>query len=160
MHPKVSKKPVQKQRRPRSVSILAWLHLVQSLVLLVIGAFIFQSSSGVTIRIITAIRLIPLAVFQSMISVLVMVILAVFGVFIAIALFRLKPWAWLAAMSLQGIGLVAALYGYITGRPNYVGMLLGIVLVLYLNQYEVRIAFREQRDVRDTEILRQESGGR
>lgn len=150
--------PIQKKRRPRSVSIIAWLHLVQSLVLLVFGAFLFEASSGLTIRIITAIRLIPLAVFQSMISVLVMVILAVFGVFVAIALFRLKAWAWLAAMSLQGIGLVAALYGYITGRPNYVGMLIGIILVLYLNQYEVRIAFREQRDERDAEILRQELG--
>jgi hypothetical protein len=158
MHPRGSKKPIQKKRRPRSVSIIAWLHLVQSLVFLVFGAFLFEASSGLTIRIITAIRLIPLAVFQSMISVLVMVILAVFGVFVAIALFRLKAWAWLAAMSLQGIGLVAALYGYITGRPNYVGMLIGLILVLYLNQYEVRIAFREQRDERDAEILRQELG--
>jgi hypothetical protein len=153
-----AQKPIQKQRRPRSVTIIAWLHLVQSLVLLVFGAFLFQASDGITIRVITAIRLIPPAVFQSMASVLVMVVLAVFGVIVAIALFRLKGWAWLAAMSLQGIGLLAALYGYITGRPNYVGMLIGIVLVLYLNQYEVRIAFREQHEDGQVDFLHQESG--
>jgi len=156
MVPQDSQKPIQKQRRPRSVTILAWLHLVQSLVLLVFGVFLVEASDGFTTRIITAIRLIPPAVFQSMLSVLVMVVLAIFGIFVAIALFRLKAWAWLAAMSLQGIGLVAALYGYITGRPNYVGMLIGIILVLYLNQYEVRIAFREQREERQVEFRRQE----
>lgn len=158
MVPQAAQNSVQKQRRPRSVTIIAWLHLVQSLVLLIFGVFLFEASDGFTIRVITAIRLIPPAIFQNMASILVMVVLAVFGVFVAIALFRLRGWAWLAAMSLQGIGLLAALYGYITGRPNYVGMLSGILLVLYLNQYEVRIAFREQREDSPAEFRRQELG--
>jgi hypothetical protein len=64
---------------------------------------------------------------------------------VAMALMRMKSWAWLAAMALQGLGLMVALLAYALGRPNYLAMLLGVLLVFYLNQQEVQAAFRGQR---------------
>jgi hypothetical protein len=69
-------------------------------------------------------------------------VFALLGAVIAFALLRLKSWAWMAAMELQGLGLIAALYAYLRGNPNYVGMLISIILVFYLNQQEIRAAFR------------------
>jgi hypothetical protein len=40
---------------------------------------------------------------------------------------------------------VVGLINYFRNRPNYVGMALGVLLVLYLNHQEVREAFRVRR---------------
>lgn len=122
--------------------MLAWLHLLQSLALL--GFALYMVSHGGWLEALneTAIQYLPLALFDGMISAVVMMILAGLGVVIALSMLRLWSWAWLAAMSLQGLGLMAALYSYIRGQPNYVGMLIGIFLVFYLNQREVQSAFR------------------
>lgn len=128
--------------RTRSVTILAWLHLLQSLGLFGFGIYFAltagwgEKGSGI------AYQYLPLAMFEDMLSAVITFSLGALGVLIAIAMLRLRPFAWLAAIILQGLGLLAALYGYIRGHPNYVGMAVGIFLVFYLNQYEVREAFR------------------
>lgn len=128
--------------RTRSVTILAWLHLLQSLGLIGFGIYFAltagwgEKGSGI------AYQYLPLAMFEDMLSAVITFTLGGLGAIIAIAMFRLHPFAWLAAIILQGLGLLAALYGYIRGHPNYVGMAVGIFLVFYLNQYEVREAFR------------------
>lgn len=134
--------PSLKAHHQRSVKILAWLHMLQSLALL--GFAVYTVSSGGWVEALneTAIQYLPLALFDGMISAVVMMILALLGMAIGLAMLRLQSWAWLPAMSLQGLGLMAALYSYIRGRPNYVGMLIGIFLVFYLNQGEVQAAFR------------------
>ena len=57
----------------------------------------------------------------------------------------LAPWrpAWVGAVLLQALALALALLIYFRFRPVYVYpiMLYGIVMVLYLNHFEVREAF-------------------
>jgi hypothetical protein len=130
-------------RRTRSITILAGLHLLQSLALLGFGVYLVQTSGwDQSVVFARAFQFMPLALVDSMVSGIVTVFLAVLGVIIAIALLGMRSWAWLAAICLQGLGLASALYGYFRNRPNYFGMLIGILLVLYLNQHEVRTAFR------------------
>jgi hypothetical protein len=125
--------------RPRSVTILAWLQVLQSLSVLALR--LFFSTGWLLVDLEQAAQFLPLALFDHMFSISVTLLLSVLGILIAIALYRLRPWAWLAAMSLQGLGLLAALIGYINQHPNYIGMLISILLVLYLNQNEVKAAF-------------------
>jgi hypothetical protein len=129
--------------RSRSITILAGLHLLQSLALLGFGVYLVQTSGwSQQVTFARAFQFMPFAMVDSMVSGVATVFLAVLGVIIAIALLGIRSWAWLAAICLQGIGLASALYGYFRGRPNYIGMLIGIFLVFYLNQHEVRTAFR------------------
>ena len=132
-------------RRSRSVTILAGLHFLQSLVLLGFGIYLVSTAGCAQPEATQASRFLPLALFQGMISGAVTLVLALLGAIIALALLRLKSWAWMAAMELQGLGLMAALYAYLRGNPNYVGMLISIILVFYLNQQEIRTAFRGKR---------------
>jgi len=134
-------------RRSRSVTILAALHFLQSLVLLGFGIYLVSTTGWAHPEATQASRFLPLALFQGMISGVVTLVLALLGAVIAFALLRLKSWAWMAAMELQGLGLIAALYAYLRGNPNYVGMLIGIILVFYLNQQEIRAAFRGRQHV-------------
>jgi small-conductance mechanosensitive channel len=120
--------------RSRSIIILAGLHLLQSLVLLGFGIYLVQTSGWE--------QQVTFAMVDSMVSGVVTVCLALLGVIIALALLGMRSWAWLAAICLQGVGLASALYAFFRDRPNYFGMLIGILLVLYLNQHEVRAAFR------------------
>lgn len=135
------------RRRSRSVTILAGLHFLQSLVLLGFGIYFVTTAGWSQPEVTQATRFLPLALFQGMISGLVTLLLAFLGVVIALALLRLKSWAWMAAIELQGLGLMAALYAYIRGNPNYIGMLISIILVFYLNQQEIRAAFRGRRTI-------------
>jgi hypothetical protein len=129
--------------RSRSITILAGLHLLQSLVLLGFGIYLVRTSGWAQhVTFARAFKFMPFALVDSMVSGIVTVFLAALGVIIAVALLGMRSWAWLAAICLQGIGLASALYGYFRNRPNYFGMLIGILLVLYLNQHEVRAAFR------------------
>jgi len=73
--------------------------------------------------------------------------LIIFGgitLLISLALLRLKNWAWLTSMSIQGWMLLAALIAYARNHPNYLMMVLGVVVVLYLNQQDVQAAFRRK----------------
>jgi hypothetical protein len=129
------------------------LQLLQSLSLLGLGIYLIAASEGIPDRAVRATHLLPLAIFDNMISSAVMIVLGLLGGVTAFALLRLRSWAWMAAIILQGFGLLAALIGYIRQQPNYVGMVTSIILVLYLNQQEVQAAFREKRDGEHYETL-------
>jgi len=86
----------------------------------------------------------PFEVFEVLSSGLLYLVLAIITLYIALALWLLSSWAWIAAMTLQGFSLLAALVGYLRHHPNYISMLLGILLVFYLNQQEVQSAFRRK----------------
>jgi hypothetical protein len=60
----------------------------------------------------------------------------------AVGLFWMRPGAWLLAMTAQGLNLAHALVDYALGQPDYASMVLGIIVVLVLQQSEVRQAFR------------------
>ncbi len=62
---------------------------------------------------------------------------------IAVGLWRLKRWAWVAAMLWTGTALAGALVLYFRGQPNYPLMIEHIIIVFYLNQRDVQHAFGE-----------------
>ena len=141
----VTPAPTHRRQRPRSVVILVVFQIIQSLGLLGYGISLvlengrlFGAGGG-------ALQYMPFAWFEGLSSGIVLICLALVTLLVSIALLRLKSWAWMAAMTIQGVGLLAGLLGYIRNRPNYIGMLLGIILVLYLNNQEIQETFRERR---------------
>lgn len=130
--------------RPRSVAIAAWLQIMQSLSLLGLSLYLALDGDWLSVKGLPLAQFLPLALFDDMLSSLILVLLALLGILSAIALLQLRSWAWMVAISLQGLGLVAALVAYIRQQPNYIGMATGVILVFYLNQYEVQAAFQRQ----------------
>jgi hypothetical protein len=61
-----------------------------------------------------------------------------------IGLILLKRWAWTLTMILTGVGLTHTIWGYFQGSPEYVAMLVYILMVFYLNQREVQRAFQHE----------------
>lgn len=74
-----------------------------------------------------------------------------FGLLLAIGLWRLQRWAWVATMVWQGIGLAAALYLYFQGEHDYVWLAAGAGTVLYLNQGDVQRVFASRSPSRQSE---------
>lgn len=131
--------------RPRSVTVLAGLHLLQSLALLVFELFWMNDNGSWSEGLKTAEHMLPLVLFDNLISRDLILLLAGLGVLIAVALIGLHPWAWRAAITLQGLGLLAGILAYVQDEPNYLGMLMGVLLVLYLNRRDVQEAFRVRK---------------
>jgi hypothetical protein len=75
---------------------------------------------------------------------LIFVTLSVAAILAGFGLLRLRRSAWISAMLAQGLSLLIALILYFTSKPLYVYamMLCGILVVLYLNYYDVRVAFQ------------------
>jgi hypothetical protein len=59
----------------------------------------------------------------------------------AIGVWWQRPWGWSVAMTLQALSLADGLANYFLRRPDYVLLLAGVVVVVVLNQEEVREAF-------------------
>jgi hypothetical protein len=131
-------------KRPRNLLILVFLQVVQGVGLLIYSVYIGQRYGwGFQASRISLMHIAPFEVFKIVTSGMLFLVLAIFTLALAAALWSLSSWAWLAAMSLQGFSLFAALVGYLRGEPNYISMVLGILLVFYLNQQEVVAAFRK-----------------
>jgi hypothetical protein len=67
----------------------------------------------------------------------------VVGLVVSVGLWRLQRWAWVATMSWAGINMAQALWAYWVSDPQYAAMVLSVVIVLYLNQRDVQLAFIE-----------------
>ncbi len=65
---------------------------------------------------------------------------------VAFQLLRMIRYAWLMAMSLQGVILFTTLVAYLRQQPNYLLMASGVVLVFYLNQNEIQSVMRGKQD--------------
>ncbi|MBI3361357.1 MAG: hypothetical protein HY023_09630 [Chloroflexi bacterium] len=140
---KIKKKP-HRRSRPRSVTILAWLAVLYALGTLGYGLVLVLASGailGVNASTLSDVELGELVAAFGL--GIVQLIFALPLVWIGFGLFRLRPWAWLAAMALQGFYLLVGLIDYLKGHPDYISMLVSIVIVLYLNTEEVRDAFRQ-----------------
>jgi hypothetical protein len=138
--------PAQKSPgRPRSLAIVASLQILQSLILLGLGITLVYTSGWTPVELERAMQYLPLALVGSMLSGVVLAALGIAGLASALALLRMYSWAWMVAMLLQGLGLAAALWGYLNHSPNYIGMFLGVMIVFYLNQNEIQTVFRERR---------------
>jgi hypothetical protein len=65
----------------------------------------------------------------------------ILGLIIAIGLWRLKRWAWVATMLWFGASMAGALLAYWSGEPLYPLMIVSVITVFYLNQRDVQVAF-------------------
>jgi hypothetical protein len=104
---------------PLGVLLLAGLQGLQALVLLLPGLFLM------IIPIIGWIIGVP------------MIAIGLFLMFIAWGLFTMQSWAWLWALVMNIIGLIVSLFG-----ANWLGVILSLIIVLYLNQSDIRNRFR------------------
>lgn len=130
---------------PRSLPILVALMVLQAIGLIGYGSVQFLAHGDSITAILAGVnRFIPFAVFTGISNGLVAVFLGLINLVIAVALSRLRHWAWIGALALQGVSLIAALMAYLSQRPNYISMVLGVVLVLYLNQSEIQVAFQRE----------------
>lgn len=134
-----SQKPGQ---RPRSVSILAVLQVIQSLGLLGYGAVQVVTHEWPEGDLAESPETLLLTLFDLITSGIGLIFLALLMFIVSIEMLRLRNWAWMASMSVQGLGLAASLLAYVRQEPNYPAMFLGVLLVFYLNQGEVQDAFR------------------
>ena len=64
------------------------------------------------------------------------------GIVIAWGIWALRPVAWLATMTFQGLYLAAQLYDYSQGQNVYPQLLVTVITVFYLNQHDVKLVFR------------------
>jgi|GEM_PF-857004 hypothetical protein len=70
----------------------------------------------------------------------------------SVGIFRLRPWAWIMALIVQGINLAAELLNYVNGHAFYFNMFASVIIVLYLNQRDIQRSFSvaQQRDDPDS----------
>jgi hypothetical protein len=129
-------------RRPSAVTLVAWLFLLQFLLLLLSGSLFWPGGQ---------VELNPFSATDEastrLLLDVVFLLLALLALIVSIGLFRLKHWAWRLAMTMEGLNLASALTAYVVEHPEYLNMLVGIVIVMSLNQREVREAF-ERREAR------------
>jgi hypothetical protein len=136
--------PSTRRRRPRAVSFVATLLLVEALVVVLVGAAL-ASTELASMPIPPEA---PESAFGPYIGILpglglaTVIVVAGGGLALAsVGLLRLREWAWTLAMALQGLGLANALYDAYLGQPSFVTLGVGSFVVLVLNQREVRQAF-------------------
>jgi hypothetical protein len=130
--------------RPKSVIILAGLQVLQSIGFMVYGTIQVASHEWPAGEFFQTPETFIQAVFEYLTSGIGLILLAVLMFLVSIGLLRFWSWAWVASMSVQGLGLGAALLAYVRQEPNYPSMFLGVLLVFYLNQQEVQDAFRKK----------------
>lgn len=70
-------------------------------------------------------------------------VIVLLGLAIALGLWWLQRWAWVAAMLWVGANMTAALIAWFNGPAPYPLMALSVLVVFYLNQSDVQRAFRD-----------------
>ena len=136
--------PVVRARRPRAVSFVASLVLAEAVAALVLAGLGIAGLLAIELRGPTLIveRVLADAPTRQVSPVTAGGLVA--GVILAVAgigLLRMQAWAWSLAVVVHGVTLADALAGYAVGRPPYALMAIGSLVVLVLNQREVRQAF-------------------
>jgi hypothetical protein len=94
-----------------------------------------------------------LGVANKVVMSIIFIPLSLLAIMAAVGFLRLWRNAWTNAMLLQGLTLLIALILHFTAKPFYVYilMLYSIFMVLYLNYYHVRMAFRPEPVVESRE---------
>ncbi len=64
-------------------------------------------------------------------------------VMIAIGLWRMQRWAWFVMMVFVGWSMAVDIWRVMYGEANYLGMLLNVMMVFYLNQRDVQRVFSQ-----------------
>jgi uncharacterized membrane protein (DUF2068 family) len=64
---------------------------------------------------------------------------------VVVGLWQLRQWAWFIIMVQLGLSMALELWLYFLDNPVYLGMLVNVIMVFYLNQREVQQAFERRR---------------
>lgn len=131
--------------RSRSIIIATFLQLIQGVVLLFYGIIQIYNHGWAIQQAVGGWRYIPFPLFESLSSGVILTLLGIFTMIVAIAFWFLMDWAWVSAMTMQGLGLVVGLANYLRDQPNYIGMLLGMIIIFYLNHIDVQGTFRQRK---------------
>ncbi len=133
-----------RRRRPRALTILGWLLVLQGLLALMIFsallAVLFALQAGELV-----IDLAELSDPAGRGPVLLSAGAGLAGVFSLVSglgLLRRQAWAWLLALITQGLLLLVALVDYWMGSPDFLTLALGLVHVYLLNRADVQQAIR------------------
>ena len=128
--------------KPWPVSVLSLLLLLQAGGFFDLGLFFFTSGLGLTHSLVMeALLAEPI---NTLAEGVVFIPLSMLALLAAIGFARLWRTAWLLAMLLQGLSLLTALVLYFNQQPGYVYiiMLYSILMVIYLNYFEVYATFQ------------------
>jgi hypothetical protein len=68
---------------------------------------------------------------------------------VAVGLWQLRRWAWFIIMVQLGLTMALGLWLYFLDTPFYLGMVVSVIMVFYLNQREVQQAFERRRQPRE-----------
>lgn len=130
-------------KRPLGVTILGVLTLLQGLTLIVLAvlALVFEITLLTGTIPLERIHVFAVLTPGDILSAVGLAVFGVLGLVSGIGILRLRAWAWLMGMLLQGVTLATLLIGYFQGYPSYFNMLLGAIIVFYLNQRTIRQAF-------------------
>jgi hypothetical protein len=76
-------------------------------------------------------------------------IMVLLGLIVAVGLWRLERWAWVATMLWAGVSLASGLIAHFDGRPtSHSVMALSLLQVFYLNLSDVQRAFHREDSTR------------
>jgi lysylphosphatidylglycerol synthetase-like protein (DUF2156 family) len=121
--------------RPRAVTFVALLLILEGLVALGVGA-LYVAGWMIDPDAMRTANLRLMADSATLFS------LSGVGLLVAsIGLLLRRAWAWTLAMATQCLTLTVTLYEYLSNDPDYLVMALGVLAVLLLNRQEVRVAF-------------------
>lgn len=131
-------------KRPRGVTIISCLLLVQGLVgILSVGLIATIGALALAHRLpqqaLVSLGVTSVIGWAGAGAYVLVALLAFIG---GVALLLMRPWAWTLAMLLEGYALALALWSFYQGHPLYLQMLLSVVIVFYLNTRDVYRAFQ------------------
>lgn len=110
--------------RPLGVTILAILQILGGLMMLVLGAL--ATLAGL------------LFILFAIVGV-AMVILGFLGLIVGFGLWGLKSWAWTWAMIVNILTIILGLFDL---ASNFVSIVISLIIVIYLNQPDIKRRFR------------------
>jgi hypothetical protein len=142
----ITPSPPRRIERPRSVAILAGIQFLQSLTLLIYGITRISSAGWPSSQWEFRLDFFVSMLVQVVTSGVGLLVLGLLTAAIAFQLLRMTRYAWLMAMSLQGLILLTTLVAYLRQQPNHILMATGVILVFYLNQQEVQAVMRGRQD--------------
>lgn len=80
----------------------------------------------------------------------VLILLVALRLMIITGFWFLKRWGWVLLMVQLGLVMLVDLYTYFNGVPHFLSMLNSVLVVFYLNQREVQLAFQVRKPVVET----------
>ncbi|MGY5873884.1 MAG: hypothetical protein RTV72_16675 [Candidatus Thorarchaeota archaeon] len=110
--------------RPLGVTILAILQILGGLMMLVLGAL--ATLAGL------------LFILFAIVGV-AMAILGLLGLVVGFGLWGLKSWAWTWAMI---VNILTIIFGLFNLASNFVSIIISLIIVIYLNQPDIKRRFR------------------